>query len=92
MTDRMEVSDMGRKKQISDQRRLYTERMRLQKGVSMTNGVIVLLKTVLNAAVDDEILMKNPAASVKPLRKDDRPKASETIHRALTREEQQAFM
>lgn len=59
---------------------------------SMTNGVIVLLKTVLNAAVDDEILMKNPAASVKPLRKDDRPKASETIHRALTREEQQAFM
>ena len=24
---------MGRKKQISDQRRLYTERMRLQKGV-----------------------------------------------------------
>lgn len=47
---------------------------------------------MLNAAVDDEILMKNPAASVKPLRKDDRPKASETIHRALTREEQQAFM
>lgn len=42
---------------------------------SMTNGVIVLLKTVLNAAVDDEILMKNPAASVKPLRKDDRPKS-----------------
>lgn len=32
MTDRMEVSDMGRKKKISDQRRLYTERMRLQKG------------------------------------------------------------
>lgn len=28
-----DVSDMGRKKQISDQRRLYTERMRLQKGV-----------------------------------------------------------
>ena len=33
MTDRMEVRDMGRKKKISDQRRLYTERMRLQKGV-----------------------------------------------------------
>lgn len=32
MTDRMEVSDMGRKKQISDQRRLYTEE-ELQKGV-----------------------------------------------------------
>lgn len=40
MTDRMEVSDMGRKKQISDQRRLYTERMRLQKGVfsSLSNA------------------------------------------------------
>lgn len=59
---------------------------------STTNSVIVLLKTVLNAAVDDEIIIKNPAASVKPLRMDDRPKASETIHRALTREEQQAFI
>lgn len=31
---------MGRKKQISDQRRLYTERMRLQKGVfsSLSNA------------------------------------------------------
>lgn len=59
---------------------------------SMTNGVIVVLKTVLNAAIDDEIIVKNPAASVKPLRMDDRLKASETIHRALTREEQQAFI
>lgn len=59
---------------------------------STTNSVIVLLKTVLNAAVDDEIIIKNPAASVKPLRMDDRPKTSETIHRALTREEQQAFI
>ena len=59
---------------------------------STTNSVIVLLKTVLNAAVDDEIIIKNPASSVKPLRMDDRPKASETIHRALTREEQQAFI
>ena len=59
---------------------------------SMTNGVIVVLKTVLNAAIDDEIIVKNPAANVKPLRTDDRPKASETIHRALTREEQQAFI
>ena len=60
--------------------------------VSTTNSVIVLLKTVLNTAVDDEIIIKNPAASVKPLRTDDRPKASETIHRALTREEQKAFI
>lgn len=59
---------------------------------SMTNSVIVLLKTLLKAAVEDDIIIKSPAASVKPLRTDDRPKASETIHRALTREEQQAFI
>ena len=33
MTGRMEENDMGRKKQISDQKRLHRERMRLQKGV-----------------------------------------------------------
>ena len=33
MTDRMGENDMGRKKQISDQKRLHRERMRLQKGV-----------------------------------------------------------
>lgn len=59
---------------------------------TMTNSVIAVLKSVLNGAVDDEIIMKNPALTVKPLRTDSQPKASETIHRALTREEQQAFM
>ena len=59
---------------------------------TMTNAVIDVLKSVLKSAVDDEIIVKNPAASVKPLRTDDRPKASETIHRAFTREEQQAFI
>lgn len=33
MTGRTEENDMGRKKQISDQKRLHMERMRLQKGV-----------------------------------------------------------
>lgn len=32
MTDRMEVSDMGRKKQISDQRRLYTGKNEVAEG------------------------------------------------------------
>ncbi len=57
-----------------------------------TNSVIAVLKSVLSGAVDDEILTKNPSLTVKPLRTDGQPKASETIHRALTREEQQAFM
>ena len=56
------------------------------------NSVLIVLKSVLNGAVADEIIIKNPAMTVKPLRTDDRPKASETIHRALTREEQQAFL
>lgn len=59
---------------------------------STTNSVLIILKSVLNEAVRDEIIIKNPAAGVKPLRTDDRPKATETIHRALTREEQQIFM
>lgn len=59
---------------------------------AMVNAVLVVLKSVLNGAVEDEIIGKNPAATVKPLRTDDRPRASETIHRALTREEQQAFL
>lgn len=59
---------------------------------STVNCILGVLKSILNGAVEDEIIVKNPAASVKPLRTDDRPKASETIHRALTREEQQAFL
>lgn len=41
MTDKMEENDMGRKKQISDQKHLHRERMRLQKGVfsSLANAV-----------------------------------------------------
>ncbi|MDY4692109.1 MAG: site-specific integrase [Blautia sp.] len=57
-----------------------------------TNSIIVVLKSVLNGAVEDEIITKNPALTIKPLRTDGQSKASETIHRALTREEQKAFM
>ena len=41
MTNGMEENDMRRKKQILDKRRLYTERMRLQKGVfsSLANAI-----------------------------------------------------
>ena len=59
---------------------------------STTNVVIGNIKTILNSAVDDEIIGKNPAMNVKPLRTDDGPEASETIHRALTRDEQKEFM
>lgn len=86
---------LGRKKiQKIEKREIVKLQQDLSKGLSATtvNAIIIVLKSVLTAAVDDEIIGKNPAISVKPLRTDDGPKASETIHRALTREEQKAFM
>lgn len=53
--------------------------------------VITVLNIILSDAVKDDIIVKNPAAGI-PAIKDERHKASETIHRALTVEEQNAFM
>lgn len=75
------------KREIVDLQQKLLERL----SATMVNYVITGIKTILNSAVNDDIIAKNPAAGLKPLR-DDRPKASETIHRALTREEQQAFL
>jgi integrase len=52
----------------------------------------VTLSSILRSAVDDEIIVKNPAAGVKRLRTDGQVKATETIHRALTPEEQKIFL
>lgn len=86
---------LGRTKIQKIERREVTKLQQdLSKNLSATttNSIIAVLKSILNSAVDDEILAKNPALTVKPLRTDGQPKASETIHRALTREEQQVFM
>ena len=56
------------------------------------NEIIVKLKTVFNAAIDSEIIDKNPCRAVKPLKTDDCVKASETTHRALTEWEMTAFL
>ena len=58
---------------------------------STCNVVMRLFKGILKHAVIDEIISKNPAANVEGLRKTE-VKATETIHRALTMEEQTAFM
>lgn len=55
------------------------------------NTALRVLKAMLNDAVSDEILEKNPASSIR-LCKADKVKASETIHRALTEQEQRDFM
>lgn len=59
--------------------------------VSSVNAVLTLLKTILNDAVKDGIITRNPAVGVKFLKDVDKP-AAETYHRALTEEEQSAFM
>lgn len=65
----------------------------LQKKVkpATVNLVISKLATILNYAVDDEILVRNPASRIRPLRSDIGD-VTETIHRALTPEEQHVFM
>ena len=54
---------------------------------STVNYYISLLNTTLNDAIADDIITKNPAFRVKYI-KNDRPKAAETKHRALTQKEQ----
>ena len=55
------------------------------------NGIIGLLKQVLKEAERDGIIIHSPADNIRGI-KNDGAKASETYHRALTIEEQTAFM
>lgn len=54
------------------------------------NSILRVIKLILNDAVREEILLRNPAAGIKGRKKTNR--ASETYHRALTVEEQKIFM
>jgi len=54
------------------------------------NRVTRLLKQILNSAINDRIINYNPCNSVKRL-KDSKPKAVNTIHRALTENETRLF-
>ncbi len=84
------------KKKIRDieKREIVQLQQELAKKLKPTsvNQYMTKLKSLLAAAVEEGIIAKNPAAGVKPLRTDGCTKASETIHRALTREEQEAFL
>ena len=54
------------------------------------NNIMHLLTMMLNDAVRDEIITKSPATGIKAVKETE--KASETYHRALTEQEQAAFM
>jgi integrase len=55
------------------------------------NQIFDLLRRVLNGAVNDEIILVNPAQKVSSIKLTGK-KATETYHRALTKEEQKLFM
>lgn len=54
------------------------------------NYIISVLRIILNEAVKDEIISRNPANNIKNVKAE--KKASESYHRALTEEEQALFM
>lgn len=60
---------MGRKKQISDQRRLYTERMRLQKGVfsSLANAAGHIGELYADFVQSDEVRNSMKATADKAI-------------------------
>ena len=71
---------------------LAFQRELAQKKISLRtcNNIFKILKIVLNDAVADEIISRNPAEGIKALK--ETRKATETYHRALTEQEQMDFM
>ncbi len=58
--------------------------------VSTVNKCMSLIRMVLEAAQEEGMIVRNPAKRLRSLRETKKP-ARETIHRALTREETEAF-
>lgn len=83
----------GRRIQQIERREILNLQKEIAKVLSENtcNVVLAVLKLVLNDAMHDDIIVKNPADGVKAL-KIDGEKAAETIHRALTEDEQKVFM
>ena len=85
---------IGKKKIVKIQKAdvIELQNILLKQGASVAsvNGSYRLLKQILKAANADRIIVFNPCNGIKLL-KDDKPKAVDTIHRALTREETKIF-
>lgn len=82
----------GRKVQQIERREILNLQRDVSEGLAAAtcNGVMRTIKTVLNDAVHDEIILKSPAEGIKALKESKR--AVETYHRALTEQEQKDFM
>ena len=89
MTGKMEENDMGRKKQISDQRRLYTERMRLQKGV-LANAAGHIGELYADFVQSDEVRNSMRATADKAIECMDNIKELNELEEQLKAEEQES--
>lgn len=68
----------------------FHEKLKEQYSADYTNAIMKLLKHILKSAGDDGILEHNPCRGIKSVVRTEAP-ARETIHRALTLEETEAF-
>lgn len=83
----------GKRKLINIERRECTEfQKELAKDLKPTtvNYILSVLNILLNDAVREEIITRNPAKGIKSIKVTE--KATETYHRALTEHEQSVFM
>ena len=83
---------MGRKKQISDQRRLYTEKMRLQKGVfsSLANAAGHIGELYADFVQSDEVRNSMKATADKTIECMDNIKELNELEEQLEAEEQES--
>ena len=84
--DNKRIIDLERREIIN-----YMSAVAEKKTVNTANNTLRVIQCILNDAVRDGIISKSPAYLIKKLPTDKRH-ASETIHRALTREEQRLFV
>ena len=92
MTNGMEENDMRRKKQILDKRRLYTERMRLQKGVfsSLANAAGHIGALYADFVQSDEVRNSMKATADKAIEYMDNIKELNELEEQLKAEEQES--
>ena len=76
------------KGELQDYQTSLLENPKISK--TSVNNIIKVFSIVLNAAYQDEIIIRNPLAGVKSV-KNDNTKAVKTIHRALTEQEQESL-
>ena len=70
----------------------FLEKIEEKSGPTTANSVLTLLKNIFSEMVREGILSGSPAEYIPKRKVTDTPAASETIHRALTRQEQAAFL